>query len=467
MKIQVLNPIYSKVSDPEDIKEISKVLFLKGSVWKDSQFGKREIKTEKVLVNKGIFLTGFIPKIIDHCIRINKPWELINSYVIDVNHLPFQNIKLPSHINKLTLEQEEAINTMLSTNRGVIHYPTGSGKTVIFIGFLSLFPTVNSLIIVNTQDLLFQTFDVANEVFPGEVGVIGNGKVEPNKITIATIQTLKDLNLEEFGKQIGIVIVDEAHHTSSFSKPFVRYTKDEGSYAKVLSQILAPIRFGFTGSLPYIPEAKMALEGYIGPVIIAKKAIDIDRLAKIKVRLKKLPITNSITDVKMKYHNVYQMGVVYNSRRTRTVIEDAKKLVEEKRTVLIFVTLVEHGKNILAFAKRWYPELKIIFVWAGIAGKDRNDIKKAFNEGKYEIVIADAVWKEGVDIPTLGAMINAAGGKSEIVTIQNAGRGLRKVPGVKEDVILIDYFDPSNRFLRDHFSERLTLYFSMGWLGEE
>ena len=118
-------------------------------------------------------------------------------------------------------------------------------------------------------------------------------------------------------------------------------------------------------------------------------------------------------------------------------------------------------------AHRLFPHLRIEFVWSKIPGTTRTTIKKDLNEGLVDVVIADAVWKEGVDIPTLGAIINAAGGKSEINTIQSLGRGLRTVPGIKDDVILVDILDISSRYLVEHFGLRLVLYFDEGWMGNE
>jgi len=105
---------------------------------------------------------------------------------------------------------------------------------------------------------------------------------------VATVQSLKNLLDEKFLQEVDIVVVDEAHHVSSFSLPFAR--KDQqGSYARVLSTVPAPIRLGFTATLPYIEQARMSLEGYIGPVISEVKAKEVERLAKIRIRLRKLP----------------------------------------------------------------------------------------------------------------------------------------------------------------------------------
>lgn len=466
MIIHILNPVFSKVNMAEEAKFIGSLIYMRGTLWREGQFQKKEIETIKPLIKKGIFLTGFIPKIQKACNTRNVICEL-NYLYHSTTETPvsLEKIKIPKDVKELASEQKEAIISMVQNNRGVIHYPTGSGKTVIFLGFISLYPKCNSLIIVNTQDLLIQITDKAKELFPNEVGVIGGGVVKPNRINVATIQTLKRLNLSEWGKFIHIIICDETHHISKFAKPFVRYDKEEGIYAKVLSQIMAPMRFGFTGTLPYINEAIMALEGYIGPVIASKKSTEVKRLATVIVKLKKISETHHLREIKL-YPEVYKMGVIFNSRRNKSVLEEANKLVGVGRTVLILVTAIQHGHNIINMAKRIFPQLKITFVWSGISSTDRNSIKKLFNEGNYEVVIADAVWKEGIDIPNLGAIINAAGGKSEINTIQSIGRGLRRVEGIKENVILVDFFDPSHRYLRDHFSERLCTYFEQGWMGE-
>jgi superfamily II DNA or RNA helicase len=261
-----------------------------------------------------------------------------------------------------------------------------------------------------------------------------------------------------------MLIVDEAHHVSRFAKPFTR--DSGGSYARVLTQFLSPIRLGFTATLPIIEEAKWALEGYLGSVISKKKIQEVGRLAKVKIILRKLPITQMAKDSK-RYPEVYQYAVVFNSRRNKAVLMDADKLVKAGRTVLILVTQIQHGANIMEMAKRGFPHLRIKFVFGGISIDERVQVQTIFDQGNIDVVVANVVWREGVDIPSLGAIINASGGKSEIMTLQSLGRGLRTVPGVKEDVVLVDYFDPSHKYLIDHFGQRVTLYFEEGWMGEE
>lgn len=472
MNIQVVSPVFSKVTSPEDAKLLARILSYKTSAWKEGPFSKKEETKVKPLVAKGKFLTGFLPKIMAYCEKYNITLSLIHSLsqtsllpvgVSKANEL-LTKIKLPPNILKLEAEQIEALFSILTQGRGVIHYPTGSGKTVIFLAFISLFPKANAIIIVNNTDLMNQTFKKAEAMFPGEVGIIGSQRVEPNRITVGMIQTLKNLNLDEYGKSLDILIVDETHHVGKFAKPFVRTKNEEGIYAKVLTSLQASVRVGFTGSLPYTEEGKAALEGYIGPVLASKKPKEIKRLAKVKVFIRKLPTTSSISDPKTPYKTVYKLGVVFNSRRSKQIALDTNWLAGEGRTVLIMVTEIQHGHNILAFLRRMYPNLRSEFVWAGVKGEERQKVLNLLNAQERDVVIANVVWREGIDIPTLGGVIIACENKSVIMSIQNLGRGLRKVEGVKEDVILVDYFDPSHRYLVDHFGERFSLYCEEGWI---
>jgi superfamily II DNA or RNA helicase len=395
---------------------------------------------------KGLFLTGFLPKVFEYLHQKKIVYEFINH--------PHQFI-VPGmdYFDKiLRPEQNEAINHILKCQRGVIHYPTGSGKTKIFISFIGIFPEANALILLHRQDLLLQTYSQANEAFPGQVGIIGNGVLEPNRITIAMVQTLSKIEPTEFHREQDILIVDETHHVNNFS----------GTYYKTLTSIPSPIRLGFTATLPSTEKGRMALEGLIGPVIVEKKPQEIKSLAKIIIKLRKIPFSKTIHELH-NWKDVYKMGVVHNSQRHKMVLEDTVELVNQGKTVLILVVEIQHGYNLMEMAKAHFPDLNIEFVWGQTSSEDRVKVKKLLNEGNFDAVIANAVWREGIDIPSLGSIVNAAGGKSEIVTIQSIGRGLRTT-GDKKEVILVDYFDPSNRYLVDHFGHRLTLYFDEGWL---
>lgn len=446
--INYIDPVWSQVSK-EGKAILNQVLYYPYTYYHQGPFHKVSKQTHYPLVSKGgRFLTGFIPRVRDY---LNK--RLIPYQILGVRPIEVPDSQTTTFV--LRPEQAEAVTLALKHQRGVIHYPTGSGKTVIFLSILECLPNnLNALILLYRDHTLFdQTYDRAKEIFPGEVGRIGYGYTEPNRINIANIQTLKDVvPSPEFHGVMDVVIVDECHHVSKFN----------GEFYNLLTAIPAPRRLGFTGTLPYTPEGKMALEGLIGPIIAEKKIDEVDSLAKPIIRLRKVPFNRKVHETKG-WQNVYKLGVVYNSRLNRSVLEEAQQLVKEGRSVLIFVVEVQHISNLMEMASKRFPNLKIDSVWGKVDGVVREDIKNKLKLKLVDVVISNAVWREGIDIPNLGAVINASQNESSIMTTQALGRGLRTTKE-KKDVVLVDYFDPSHHYLIKHFGERITLYFDEGWL---
>ena len=187
-------------------------------------------------------------------------------------------------------------------------------------------------------------------------------------------------------------------------------------------------------------------------------------LAVPKLHLSKIPENTTLKKL-IRYKDVYQQGIVNNRTRNGRILTKTLSLVTEGRTVLIIVSQIEHGHNLINTANFLNPDLseQMIFIYGDTDTKLRESVKAALNLKKFKVVITSLIWKEGVNIPTLGAVINAAGGKSELSTLQALGRGLRVAPG-KEDIVFCDFFDNSHHYLISHFGERLSLYFDLGWL---
>ena len=131
------------------------------------------------------------------------------------------------------------------------------------------------------------------------------------------------------------------------------------------------------------------------------------------------------------------------------IIRAAERRCKKGKSVLIIVTEIEHGKNLLNVESK----LKIEFIRGSTSGKKRDLIKKDFIDKKVKCVIATAVWVAGVDIPTLDCIILAGVGKSETKTVQIVGRATRKTE-IKDKFEIIDFLDPY-RYLAEHTIGRL------------
>jgi superfamily II DNA or RNA helicase len=464
--IKTLDPVESLMS-PALSAIVESGLSYKGVYWRQGPFHKiRKDYTKSTIIKKSrdghLFYTGLIPRVVD----IAKKKGVVTDYITDPNMFDcpiVADFHLPDGLKHRSFGVDLLLNAV-KAKRGVLKAPTGTGKT--FIG-LSLIYSIKNLEggvlwLVHTKDLLSQTAKEA-EVFFGKqnIGKIGDGLCQDDKfLTIATRQSFIDL-AGKLGTAYDMVIVDEVHHISTFS----------GDYAKILSQIMAPIRIGLTATLRTDQEGLLAMEAFIGPVIgeytinegredgyMANPKIIITKLTK--KRLTKTTENDKTEDCRT-YSDVYEYGVVRNLERNVIISNLISEYEKIGKTCLVVVNKIAHGQLLQNICRNKKVEAE--FVCGSTDTESRDLAKKYLNEKNLKCVICTAVWKEGVNIPELDVVINAAGGKSELNTLQAVGRGLRRTK-TKEELIIHDFFDPSHHYLVDHFGYRISLYMENKWM---
>lgn len=453
IRIEEVSPIYSKISD---VSAAQNFLCVKREYWKKSfkknNKGKECKEYIKFLINKeGFFLTGFID-------RLNK--YLKNDVEIDrIDYdLKFKEPHLPGIVFRE--DQLNQISTALKKNRGVLLAPTGSGKTVLIAGLISCFPSDSRILfLVHTIDLVNQTINEFKRFGFSSVSKIGDGEKDwSGKIIVSSIQTFAKFNPEDFCDRFDAVFVDEAHHVSGLpdeKKP------QGGTYYKVLSNLLTPIRFGITATLSSNNESMMCLEGLIGPVIdelTFEEATDMEILAVPKVQLIKV---NHFSSYEVsRYADIYDLAIVNNRARNRQIISAIKKLNAQGLTTVTYVQRKDHIDNLMQMGKQLNVEL--FEVQGKTKSNERMLLKKLLHEKKIQNVISTVVWREGMNIKSLNAIVIAGGGKDEKDLIQACGRGARKDEN-KDKFVIVDFVD-SAKYLSQHFCERLGVYLSKGWI---
>ena len=96
--------------------------------------------------------------------------------------------------------QTNAVLISVSHGNGIVKAATGAGKTTIAARTICALRK-RSIFIVHTRDLLYQTIESFQRMFPHEtIGQIGDGKIDYQNITVATMQTLAILNNIEVGR---------------------------------------------------------------------------------------------------------------------------------------------------------------------------------------------------------------------------------------------------------------------------
>lgn len=109
--------------------------------------------------------------------------------------------------------QQEAVDSVVTRDFGVLQAPTGAGKTVMALSVIAA-RRQPALVIVHTKELVSQWIERIETFFgipADEVGVIGNGKQRiGSRLTVATVQSLYRC-AGEVSPHIGLVVADECH----------------------------------------------------------------------------------------------------------------------------------------------------------------------------------------------------------------------------------------------------------------
>lgn len=462
--IEYLDPVESRMSVPlyKLIKnELSyKSVFYHPGVWRKQR--EEYMKSTFIGHTKDgyYFYSGFIPRIKTWC----KKNKIDLSAEVETYGLTYKEPKVPSGFDPRSF-QKKMVTTFLEYERGILKAPTGVGKTSLGLYLISCLDGLgNVLWLCHTKDLMHQAAYEAVKWFGNEnVGRVGDGLLQLGRFfTSATRQTFKD-HAEEWGTEYDMVVLDEVQHLSAFPETDGD-EKEIGEYGHIFKRIYAPIRLGLTATLPDKIQARMAMEAMIGPLLeefTFAEAREQGYIAKPIIKIIKISRSEHIHELR-KYADVYEWGVVRRLERNKAIIDIVSDHQKRGESVLIVVNKIAHGELLKSLGK--HVGVEIEFVCGATDTETRNLTKKLLNDKKMKCVICTAIWKEGINIPELNVVINAAGGKSELVTLQTIGRGLRKTEN-KSELTIYDFFDSSHNYLIDHFGHRFSLYCDMKWIG--
>lgn len=469
-KVQIKNAIETLIDQGEintiaPLLEYQEVIYLKQKHQVKRRYIDKCFFLEKRRLNEPVkILTGLVPKIKEH-------FPFLSIEVLEHANIAIcDDIILEPNIDKgITFREDQfaAIKSVRKNNRGIILAPTGTGKTVIMCGIVSCYRKLNILILAHTLDLVAQIDTQIKKLVKMKTQTLNSKtdidwkKLQNNdddfkkdgNVIVSTIQSFSKLDVDQYKELFDVVIVDEAHHVNSMN----------GTYGKVLTNILAPIRVGFTATMPQEKLALLSMEGLLGPIInqlTLKEAKDNGLLVTPKIKMHKLPYNQKINELR-NYRQVIEEGVTRGFTLNNKIAEILTEALKEKKNILVFVQYIEQGEYIQALMER--RELRVEFVNGEMDPSLRTRIKTKMETTKGNAVISTTVWKEGINIPSIDAIVLGGGWRSYIPIIQSIGRGLRIFDG-KLEVIVHDFFDPSHNSLVSQFGERLCLYFDMGWI---
>lgn len=450
MRIKILNSVWSITYDDIDILKD----FFKYPCERWARAGnrrERHIYYLSMVGNTGYFFTGLIPLIEENFPRaeIRRPEKDESIYEISNSLGPFD---LEEH-------QTSIIRTCLFKKRGVVQSPTASGKTIIAAGIIAAL-NARSLFLVRSKDLMYQTQEVFRSILSLNIGLVGDGKNAPDTVTVGMVPSLAKWDSEKLRDTFPVqsIIVDEAHHAQA------------DTYIHILRSIQCPYRLGLSATPK---ERKDGLGGYfkvsgvLGPIIHKVRIQEVpSRLAQPILKMFTYQSESPVLQISLEalcpcksgllykdccmWRDCYNNGIVRNLSRNQKIMKAARAYARRGKSVLIVVKRIEHGENLQKLLGG------VVFVQGSDSAETRSAVKSLL-QGRGHIAIATNIFGEGVDMPRLDVLINAAGGLSKIAVIQQAGRVLRRVEG-KEFGTIVDFWDDGYYLLKKHSLNRYRMY---------
>ena len=444
---------------------------VEGSEFKSQQFRNKNIEWDgrrKLFdVRNQKFPIGLLPKICDMLNVFGIKTQIISKRnIIDesINYY-IQNIGIRQY-------QTDAVTASIINGNGIIKVATGGGKTSIAARTIDAIGK-KSIFVVHTRDLLYQTIESFQRVFPNEtIGQIGDGKIDYQNITVATMQTLSILgkiefssykfdedsdkyketyipikeDIEKFHKyrhSVSVVMFDEVQRICSRTAYSARFLFDNANYA-----------FGYSASPWRDDGSDLMIEAAFG-----KRIVDVDASSLIDQGFLVQPTINvydsrsNIWEGKT-YEQVYKSAIVENMFRNMQVSEDAYNQYKMGRNTLVLVTQIKHGEILEDMLNGMGAPAVFISGKSGI--KKRKQVISDMRNGKAPIVIASTIADVGLDVPRLQSLVEAGAGKSSVTALQRLGRIMRPFEG-KDKCYYITYRDKVP-YIRSHIDRKMEIW---------
>lgn len=315
--------------------------------------------------------------------------------------------------------QEEAVEHWLEYQNGIVSAPPGFGKTVCIAATIAS-AGVSAAVLVQSKEPFNQAYTtITGATTVPSVGRIGTGLRDIQDVSVVMIQTLvaelknnPDGPVAKWWRSVKMVIVDEVHHAAA------------NSYLIALGQLEEVEYLLGTSATPLREDGKAYfLTSYCGPVIYERTfgdMVEVGSLCPMSVFIEQgppytdslgelaktfLPLEDMSEELDPTFMELYKSYIVDNDERNMIGINFAREAVENGLSVALIVSRTTHADALCALM----PEL--VQVTANNSNAERIRIWSDFKDQKIMCVVSTLL-DEAVDIPTLGAVVLMAGGKT-------------------------------------------------------
>lgn len=249
----------------------------------------------------------------------------------------------------------------------------------------------------------------------------------------------------EFLKCIGFLCLEEAHEVSG-----------NGFFELCNSMPNAHYRLALTAT-PFMKDSEeanmrlMAVTGTIGIKVSEKDLIDRGILAKpfFKIVPSKKP-ENVIRGTA--WQAAYERGIMNNVGRNMQIVAEIAEARRYGLTAIILVQRTKHGEVLNKLLET--VGVKVEFIQGENDQTARQAALNRLGRSEIDVLIGTSILDVGVDVPSVGMVILAGGGKAEVAQRQRIGRGLRAKKLGPNVCYIVDFDDLWNNHPAGHSRER-------------
>ena len=381
--------------------------------------------------------------------RIEIPLGYTDKLVGLVGPLP-ELIYKPIVINdlsgiKLRPYQDEAVNSMLQANTGILCSPAASGKTVMAMAIIRMLG-LKTLWIVHRGGLARQAAASYEKFFGEKAGVVGDKSwIIGNTFTAGVTNTVAAKSRDLLKEEFDLIIVDEVHRAPTAMtfnaliglSPKILYGLSatpfrEDNLQDVLYNLIGPIRHE-------VPREELERQGYIvTPSINLLKtdiAINLDSLEKVTF-------------------GSYLHALEATTERTMLVATEVITYQALGYSCVVLCEYVSYCELIYNLLSELVPNVAIIH---GRNKKIADELPSMVANKEIDIICTTyKYFSDGFDLPELAGMFFGTPFKSKIQCEQVIGR-IQRICINKKSAKVIDFID-DDPIAKNHLAKRLDVY---------
>lgn len=271
-------------------------------------------------------------------------------------------------------------------------------------------------------------------------------------------QTVEDHNRKHKAvirllQEFELVILEEAHEAGG-----------NGFYEIMNKCTNAHYRLSLTAT-PFMRDDEesnmrlMAVSGPVGIRITEKMLIDRGILAKPIFKYipmaepdpKKWPSYSKLRRT-TPWQRAYKLGITDNEYRNERIVWEAQRAAQNGLTGMILVNHTSHGHDLTKMMKK--AGIRVEFIYGKHEQSQRKAALKRLANRDIDFLIGSTILDVGVDVPAVGIVILAGGGKAEVALRQRIGRGLRFKKLGPNICYVVDFSDQRNEHLTAHAKQR-------------